>query len=357
MDFQFKIYDPTIIDCSTCHNAVFPDPESQKILLEIILRLCESDVVTRIGEFHFWLNDIEFQSPKIIGTDDYYHDRYREREGEVYSLHTSKMDEINKVSGLYVELKEKALKRIKKKYQQGNYSGFKSVEVHYIEPGLEGVRKVINYAKSLINNEPKDLPPYLKDIELNKFALGSGVIWKIDSDTWIMNDGTYGHINYERCYLGGSCTYSGCEFSFGNPGTGDWDIYNSEYYLDHLNNITKILDDISPSKYMAGPVEMPKMLEFGVMKKEGRKLIPVEESDELRENIMDYGTVEFVEDLDENKVEIWHEKYSDSDDPDRLGYNIHDEPWYAKRVTKMRTVLGERLIKIKKRKDENEIHD
>jgi len=128
MDFQFKIYDPTIIDCSSCHNAVFPNPESLEILLEIILKICESDVVTRIGQFNFWLNDIEFQSPKIIGTDDYFHDRYRKKEGEVYSLHNSKFDEMNKIAGLHVELKEKSIERFKRPYQEGSYSDFKSKE-------------------------------------------------------------------------------------------------------------------------------------------------------------------------------------------------------------------------------------
>ena len=86
MKINFKIYNLDIIDCSSCSNSIFPDPESQKVLLEILLRVCESDVVTIIGRFYVNINNFELQSPRVIGTENF------EYEGEDYILRMSEAD-------------------------------------------------------------------------------------------------------------------------------------------------------------------------------------------------------------------------------------------------------------------------
>ncbi len=59
MKIQFKIYNIDTVDCSSCPNTIYPDPESIDILLKILERVFESDIVHRIGSFTFLLDDIE----------------------------------------------------------------------------------------------------------------------------------------------------------------------------------------------------------------------------------------------------------------------------------------------------------
>ena len=109
MKIQFKIYNIDFIDCSSCYNTIFPDPESHEILLEMILRVCESDVISRIGQFEFWLDDIELQSANIYGSD---YEGWK-RDESSYDLHTGEYAERNKISGLYIEREDDARERIK----------------------------------------------------------------------------------------------------------------------------------------------------------------------------------------------------------------------------------------------------
>ncbi|GAG82641.1 unnamed protein product, partial [marine sediment metagenome] len=50
-------------------------------------------------------------------------------------------------------------------------------------------------------------------------------------------------------------------------------------YLYHLNSITRILDEINPGKYEAGPDDYYGLLKWGILKKKGRKLVPTDIDD------------------------------------------------------------------------------
>ena len=134
-EFKIKIYDPEVVDCSSCYNYIYPNPESREILLEMILRLYESDVVSRIGQFRFWLDGIELQSPGVIG--EWY---YKDEKENTFDLQRGQEAEDNKLSGFFVEKKEEMLIRIKKN------------NIFSIEPGLNGIRQAIFYLKALYNN-------------------------------------------------------------------------------------------------------------------------------------------------------------------------------------------------------------
>ncbi|NVM46444.1 MAG: hypothetical protein HWN79_16155 [Candidatus Lokiarchaeota archaeon] len=275
MKINFKIYNLDIIDCSSCSNSIFPDPESQEILLEILLRICESDVVTIIGQFSASINNIELQSPKVIGTESF------EYAGKDYILHMSDTDKLNKIMGCYVEPYDIFQNRI-------NDPRYKSsTKFHYIEPGLEGIRKVVSYIRMLSKNRKEKLPEYLKTIKLKKFKFSIGVIWGMNRGWYEEDDGTFNSIDYINT-IAGECGLSGCSLGFGNFGGDSWEIFRAEYYLKHLNMITKIMDEIAPDKYMAGPEDLPNLLEYGVIKKEKRELKPVEEDDDFNEKVKNY---------------------------------------------------------------------
>ena len=265
MKIQFKIYNIDIIDCSSCYNLIYPNPASREILLEMILRVCESDVISRIGQFKFWLDDIELQSPIVYGAGGYKH----KSENSRYNLQVGTKAELNKLSGLYVELKEDALERIIEPSWEGRHGLFICNRVFYIEPGLNGIRKAIMYIRSLYSNQRNNLPDYLKELNLKHFGFSSGIIWRMNKDWGKSKDGIFESIDYERDRIGASSTESGIEFGFGNFGGDSPDIYTSERYLTHLNKITEVLDGIAPGKYMAGPDEMEELLKVDVLKKEG----------------------------------------------------------------------------------------
>ena len=300
MKINFKIYNLDIIDCSSCSNAVFPDPESKEVLLEILLRVCESDVVVRIGQFSVSINNLEFQSPRVIGTDNFAY------EGKDYILRMSEADKINKVMGFYVEPHDVFLKRIndpKYKKTRGN------LKFHYVEPGLVGIRKVVSYIRMLSENKVENLPEYLKPIKLKKFCFSILVLWSYNREFYEKKDGNFICFESEST-IEGKCGVSGCEFSFNNFGGDSWEIFRAENYFKHLNMITKIIDEIAPDRYIAGPEDLPNLLEYGVIKKEGRELKPVEEDDIFYEKVKNYDNfksdrspakryIRYLEEIDE----------------------------------------------------------
>ena len=97
MKFTIKIYNPDIIDCSSCPNAIYPNPDSIELLLDILLKVCESDVVAKIGTFNFLINsdEVKLYCPPVCGTAD--------RSGEIDIICSRKQDEENKISCLFQE--------------------------------------------------------------------------------------------------------------------------------------------------------------------------------------------------------------------------------------------------------------
>jgi len=297
MKIQFKIFRKDIIDCSSCHNTIYPDPESRDILLQILLKVCESDVVSRIGQFTVRLDTIELQSPKVDGSS--YHEG-----GEEYTFLTGKLAEDNKLSGLYVENEKEAKERIK---NLGYFRSSKTTSAFYIEPGLEGIRKAINYITSLYNDNRENLPNHLKDIELRHFTFSMGVIWKMN-ETWKIRDGVCDYISYEHDTLGCGSDESGFGFGFGNFGGDSLDIYYSPSYLDHLDAIQRIINDIAPGKYEADPLDREELLQAGFLKREGRNHVKIsmEEGSRLEQN---FDNIMFKREF---KEEYWNKLGDDN---------------------------------------------
>lgn len=330
MKFQFRIYNLEVVDCSSCFNTIFPDPETREILLQIILKVCESDVIAAIGSFNFRLDTIEFQSPSVADTDD----EDWKKNNSKYDLHSDENAKKNKIAGLIVEKEEYARNRIANlKYFRSN----KTKKAYYIKPGLDGIRKGIGYIRQLYNNQKADLPEYLKNMKLQHFTFSAGVIWEMNvSFRQERETGNYDFIDYERDNIEGSSDESGFGFSFGNFG-GDEDIYRSEYYLDHLNNITKVLDEVAPGKYMAGPDEMKDLLEYELLKKEGRKLV-VGDEENYKEKFDQYLIDTSVRDYEEDYEEILRKEYfslkEKADRGEKLTYTEQQDLEYNRKLVK-----------------------
>ena len=101
------------------------------------------------------------------------------------------------------------------------------------------------------------------------------------------NDEKYYSFNYENDYIMGSSTSSGFVFGFGNFGGDRYDIYATESYLKHLDSIQEILDEITPGKYEADPLDRDALLKAGFLEREGRKhIVPnIENEDEIIDKV------------------------------------------------------------------------
>ncbi|KKM18834.1 hypothetical protein LCGC14_1661710 [marine sediment metagenome] len=296
MKFHIKIYNIEIVDCSSCYNLIFPNPQSREILLEMILRIYESGVISRIGEFTFLFDRIELQSPKVVGES-----RYKSKDdSSKYKFQSGEKAETNKLSGLYVEQKEDTLKRIKKT------SSLRHVQTFYIEPGLNGIKQAIQYIRLLYNNQRDLLPDYLKDVEPHHFRFSGGVIWKMNEE-WKIRNGLCDNIDGDDT-IGVSSIESDMFFGFGNFGGDSSDIFTSPRYLDHLNAITGVIDEIAPGKFIAGPEELAELLEFEVLKKIGRKLVAGDE-EKYKENLERFETYTFARGLDKQSEKFFKNKY------------------------------------------------
>jgi len=261
MRIHIKIYNKEIIDCSSCHNTIYPDPESSELLLDILQGVCESDAVLVIGEFSVVINDILLQTPKI-DVNNY--------SKPTYELQSRVKAEVNKIARLYIEPERESRERLK--VPEHNFIK----ESHYIEPGLQGVQKGIRYIKSLYKNDRETLPDYLKDEILEKFTISIEVIWKMDGKHYLRPNGTYDHIDSERDLINAISTSSEIKFFFSN--NDNYMIYASKDYLEHLNTIQKVLEQVAPGMFEADPMNRENLLEIGYLKRKDRlHIIPNEE--------------------------------------------------------------------------------
>ena len=275
-------------------NSIYPNPESIEILLQILLKICESNVVAAIGCFHFTLDSIELQSPDTCGFDN-----VNAKGGErKYELKTGFDAKRNKLAGLYVEREEEARKRMSKTKINAS---------HYIEPGLNGIRKGISYIKSLYKEEKDNLPRYLREVSMKYFQFSIGVIWDMKKDSKEMEDGTFQYISCDREYISGMCDLSGCWLHFCNPDWEEYYIYNKPYFINHLNKIQKILDDISPEKYELRPEgEYYTLLKLGIINRKGREFYSID--DKIFEEAVDLHMEEINEEIQED-LELLMKKF------------------------------------------------
>lgn len=262
----FKIFNPEIVDCSSYHSTIYPDPKSGIILLQILLGVCESEAVTRIGEFSYGFNDEAYSSPRVEVSN--YGTPY-------FELQQGKDAELNKLANLYVEPKDYAIKRFKEEFKNSVEMGYieNPVELKYIFPGLDGIRYAVSHLMDVLQNRN---PPTF-------YGVSIGVIWKLEESYLKLPNGSYDHIDYERSVIQALSQSSKIRFAFSTSEIIS-EMYSYEEYLRHLDLIQKVLENIAPGKYEADPVDREDLLEAGFLKRDGwRHIVPKGEAKKTAE--------------------------------------------------------------------------
>ena len=259
MIITFKIFNPEVVDCSSYHSTIYPDPESGKILLQILLGVCESGAVSRIGELSYNFGDEIFSSPSVE-VSNYGRPHFELQQG--------KEAELNKLAGLYVEPKEYAIKRFRKDFKESLEMGIieNPIELKYSIPGLEGIRVAVSYLMNILQDQPKN-PPEIYGVSL-------GVIWKLEEPFSKLPNGRYDHIDYERSVIQAFSESSEIRFGFSSSEISS-EMHSYEEYLKHLDVIQEVLENIAPGRYEADPMDREDLLKAGFLQRDGwRHIIP-----------------------------------------------------------------------------------
>ena len=178
---KLKIYNIDVVDCSSSWNEVVPNPESRQLLIDIFLKICESEAIKAITSHSLILDfkgskdmlafhtDIEFRSPEAYGFNrrvDFCSDIAN------FDFKSGKDAETDKVAGLFIEHNAIALKHLEdEKKQFGN-------NLHLLPPGLHGIRRSIALLKSYYSRNFNNLPRFCQKTELRDFILRADVVWK-----------------------------------------------------------------------------------------------------------------------------------------------------------------------------------
>lgn len=192
------------------------EAEIQTLLLEILLKFCESNLVSTIGEFTVGLNDFKLETRKICV--DIYDNKVN------YELHTNWEAEKNKIANLYMENENSARRR----------------NMYYIDPGLKGIRKSIEYIKSLIGDKRKNLPEYLKSIKLRQFYIDIGVIWEPGD--------IYDLIDFEHNTISVNSEFSSITFGLSHDKNNDITTQKTNLLM-WANGIQEIFHEVTPDKF------------------------------------------------------------------------------------------------------------
>jgi len=203
---KLKIYNPEVVDCSSSWNEMVPNPQSKNLLLDIFVKLCESEAIRIItghslqlsfqkspGRFGLRQAVIGFQSPGVYGFSDEGEDvplsRYINQCGETA--------ELNKIDGLYLEPETYARERLL------SYGRDLADEMHLIPPGLNGIRRSESIIKAYFSGNYSSLPNFLPKEPLRNFSINAGVIWRAwflpNLGSKIIEDPDYGtYIDYSN---------------------------------------------------------------------------------------------------------------------------------------------------------------
>jgi hypothetical protein len=242
-----KIYNTEVIDCSSSWNEVIPSPESRLLLIDIFIKICESDAVRALAghslnldfkgsldEFHYH-TDLEFNSPLPFG-----HISQLDYKHSISSLNyqTGAEAENNKINGLFIESAPLALERI------GIERRYMPYGVHLLPPGLRGIKRSISIVRSYLSHNYKNLPTVCPHLELKNFEFGAVVIWNAwteyreDSEIGQYISGEYDHIRADsrtmQLHLGGIC-------EGGQQGR--------ENGAKHYPDIQKVLEEYWPNQF------------------------------------------------------------------------------------------------------------
>ncbi len=259
------------------HNTVYPEPESLDILLRILLSVCESEAVSAITSIYVYLDDIVIKSPETEVTN---------YDNPDYKLQTGDKAQQNKILNLSIEKEDVALNRL----DNQNRTSIFTTKYYFIESGLEGVRKAVDCLNWIYNNKRKNLPEYLKDVDLTNFSFSVTVIWKMYEEDSKYPDGTFADLGGEADSITAVYNHPSVSTPFYFWFSNDYyiKVYSDERYLKHLDIVQAVLDGIYPGKYEADPCDRDDLTNIGYLKREaGRHKVPSrEESFKLEEKLI-----------------------------------------------------------------------
>lgn len=215
-----KIYNTEIVDCSSSFNVLIPNPISLKILIDVYLRLCESNAIESIIDHNLTLYFFQEPSIAFISPEGHTFGHY-EWQSNKFRLHRIKYDlklgdfaRQNKINGLYIESTRQAQLNISNQSQKCQRRTHAN-KYYYNPSGLKGVRKSVEIVESLLSGIPKNLPIFLNSKELSNFEIRARVIWRewskykeVPGIGFVQCgeiDGIYGDSRNFELYLGSIC--------------------------------------------------------------------------------------------------------------------------------------------------------
>ncbi|GAH36993.1 unnamed protein product [marine sediment metagenome] len=248
---KFKIINTEVVDCSSSWNEVIPNPQSRSLLLDVFVKVCESDAIEVITENYLCLSfqehtgelgnyhiDVVLRSPSAFGFSED-HGVYKPLKN--FILQTGKKAELNKVSGLFIAPENVAYEHLLNYYDD-------SCQTYLIPPGLMGIRRSESIIKAYFSENHTSLPNFLPKKSLSYFSIGAGVIWK----SWIdyIDDIAYGKIvNYQdESILDGISAESG-EMTVFLGGICVGGQQGRENGDKHYPDIQKVLDENWPEMF------------------------------------------------------------------------------------------------------------
>ena len=175
-EIKLKIFNPEVVDCSSTWSYLAPPIESLELLVDILLKLLQSNLIINIGKIELTISPREnsphttYYSPKVI--DKYFLD-VLDYDLDSYDLYQGPEGEDNKLNELYVEKKEGFEIRIRNLQERLDKKHPQKYKYLMLSPGIEGIKEAIKAMQ--------DLDMGVKDSSVDYLTLYVDIIWK----TWI----------------------------------------------------------------------------------------------------------------------------------------------------------------------------
>lgn len=176
MKIELKLYNSDVVDCSTGFVNIVPDEFNLRVLLDMILKIVESDFIQAIGEFGIQFQGnvgslITIQSPYTTeewGFNQNYYKSCGIQKKNIIKQDSEESKE-NKTYGLYVENLESAISR---------KSNDKTTSV--VQSGLRGIKEAIQVIYCVldknVNHYPSMIPRDLDSIIFLSLSISIGFV-------------------------------------------------------------------------------------------------------------------------------------------------------------------------------------
>jgi len=175
-EIKLKIFNPEVVDCSSTWGYLAPPIESLELLVDILLKLLQSNLIINIGEIKLTISPREnsphttYYSPKVI--DKYFLD-VLDYDLDSYDLYQGLKGEDNKLNELYVEKKEGFEIRIRNLQERLDKKHPQKYKELILSSGIDGVKQAIKIIQ--------DLDMGAEDSSVDYLTMYVDIIWK----TWI----------------------------------------------------------------------------------------------------------------------------------------------------------------------------